>query len=306
LTGRPARGIIVWRRENAVREARQMGDREGPVGIFDSGVGGLSVMREIVRRLPDEDVVFFADTVHCPYGRRTHEEIQQLVRGIVGFLVFQGAKIVVVACNTASAAALHQVRETFETPIVGMEPAVKPAAERSGRRIVGVMATEATFQGALFASLVERFASGVEVLTRTCPGLVEQVEKGLVTADATREMLEICLRPMLDAGVDSVVLGCTHYPFLRALIGEIVGDGVEIIDPSSAVARQTARVLRREGLLSEKGPGRYRFYTTGDPQRFERLLEELTDLKGPVMAAEWVEGTIKTHAGQGHMSEIGS
>jgi glutamate racemase len=296
LTGGPGGGIILWRKEESVLGARQMGDREGPVGVFDSGVGGLSVMREIVRQLPDEDVLFFADTAHCPYGRRAHEEILQLVRGIVRFLLSQGAKIVVVACNTASAAALHQVRQSFETPIVGMEPAVKPAAERSGSRVVGVLATEATFQGALFASLIERFASDVEVLTRACPGLVEQVEAGLVRADTTREMLETYLRPMLDAGVDSVVLGCTHYPFLRALVREIVGDGVEIIDPSAAVARQTARVLRREGLLREEGPGRCRFYTTGDPQRFERLLGELTDLEGPVLPAAWVEGTIKIQA----------
>jgi glutamate racemase len=296
LTGGAGGGIILWRREDDVLGARQMGDREGPVGVFDSGVGGLSVMREIVRQLPGEDLVFFADTAHCPYGRRTHEEIERLVWGIVGSLVSEGAKIVVVACNTASAAALHQVRQSFEIPIVGMEPAVKPAAERSGSRVVGVLATEATFQGALFASLIERFASGVEVLTRACPGLVEQVEAGLVTADTTREMLETYLRPMLDAGVDSVVLGCTHYPFLGALIGEIVGDGVEIIDPSAAVARQTARVLRREGLLNEKGTGRCRFYTTGDPRRFERLLAELTNLEGPVLGARWVEGTIEIQA----------
>lgn len=283
-----------------------MGDRNGPLGIFDSGVGGLSVMREVVRQLPAEDVVFLADTVHCPYARRTYEEIQRLVQGVVGFLVSQGAKIVVMACNTASAAALRDVRESFETPIVGMEPAVKPAAERSGSRIVGVMATEVTFQGDLFASLIERFASDVVVLTRTCPGLVEQVEEGLVAADTTRKMLEDHLRPMLDAGVDSLVLGCTHYPFLLPLIREITGDGVEIVDPSSAVARQTARVLRREGLLREKGPGRHSFYTTGNPQRFARLLAELTDLEGPVLPAEWTEGAIRVLAGQGHVSGIGN
>jgi glutamate racemase len=281
---------------------RQMGDRSGPVGIFDSGVGGLSVMREIVRELPAEDVVFLADTVHCPYGRRTCEEIQRLAQGAVGFLVSQGAKIVVIACNTASAVALRHVRESFETPIVGMEPAVKPAAERSGSRVVGVMATEVTFQGDLFASLMERFSSDVVVLTRTCPGLVEQVEAGLVAADATRKMLEDHLRPMLDADVDCLVLGCTHYPFLLPLIREITGDGVEIVDPSPAVARQTARVLRREGLLRGKGPGRHSFYTTGDPQHFARLLAKLTDLEGPIMAAEWTEGAIRVLADQGRVS----
>jgi glutamate racemase len=283
-----------------------MGGRNGPVGIFDSGVGGLSVMREVVRQLPAEDVVFFADTVHCPYGRRTQEEIQRLAEGAVGFLVSQGAKIVVMACHTASAAALRDVRESFETPIVGLEPAVKPAAERSGSRVVGVMATEVTFQGGLFASLTERFASDVVVLTRTCPGLVEQVEEGLVAADSTRKMLEDHLRPMLDEGVDSLVLGCTHYPFLLPLIREITGDGVEIVDPSPAVAHQTARVLRGEGLLREKGPGRHSFFTTGNPQRFALLLAELTDLAGPVLPAEWMEGTIKVLAGEGYVGGIES
>jgi glutamate racemase len=280
-----------------------MGDREGPVGILDSGVGGLSVMKEIVRELPHEDVLFFADTVHCPYGRRTHGEIQQLVRGIVDFLESQGAKTVVVACNTASAAALRHLRASFEMPIVGMEPAVKPAAERTDSKIVGVIATEATFQGALFASLVERFASDIDVLTRSCPGLVEQVEAGLVTAPTTREMLKTYLGPMVDAGVDSLVLGCTHYPFLRPLMQEIVGDEVEIIDPGSAVARQTARVLRTGGLLREEGRGRHVFYTSGNPRRFARLLKQLTELRGPVLAAEWVGGVIRIPAGQAHVDD---
>jgi glutamate racemase len=287
-------GIIVWCGVEVVLRARQMGDDKGPVGILDSGVGGLSVMNEVVRELPHEDVLFFADRIHCPYGRRTHEEIQEFARGIVGFMVSQDAKIVVVACNTASAAALQDLRGRFDVPIVGMEPALKPAAERSGSRIVGVIATEVTFQGALFASLIERFAEGVDVMTRSCPGLVEQVEAGLVAAPTTREMLRACLAPMVDAGVDSFVLGCTHYPFLRPLMEEILGDGVEILDPSLAVARQTARVLKKEGLLRERGKGRYAFYTSGRPDRFARMLGQLTGLRGPVLAVEWVGEAIRT------------
>jgi glutamate racemase len=269
-----------------------MSGHSGPIGIFDSGVGALSVMNEISRELPQEDVVCFADSVHCPYGRRSHDEIQRLANGIVTFLLSEGAKVIVVACNTASAAALHHLRETFSVPIVGMEPAVKPAVERTDSKIVGVMATEATFQGTLFASLVERFASDVEVLTQTCPGLVEQVEAGLIEEAATMEMLRRYVQPMVEAGVDSLVLGCTHYPFLKPLIREIVGEDVEIVDPSAAVARQTRRVLARDGLVGERQCGRHAFYTTGDPEVFARLLEELTDLRGPVLGARWLKGEV--------------
>jgi glutamate racemase len=264
----------------------------GSIGIFDSGVGGLSVMREMAKELPQEDVVCFADSVHCPYGRRSHDEIQRLARGIVTFLLSQGAKVIVVACNTGSAAALHHLRETFSVPIVGMEPAVKPAAERTDSKVVGVMATEATFQGTLFASLVERFASDVEVLTQTCPGLVEQVETGRIEEAATMEMLRRYVQPVVDAGVDSLVLGCTHYPFLKPLIREIVGEDVETVDPSAAVARQTRRVLARDGLVGEGECGRHVFYTTGDPEVFARLLEGLTDLRGPVLGVRWLQGEV--------------
>jgi glutamate racemase len=274
-----------------------MTDGEGPVAILDSGVGGLSVMREVARELPHEDVLYFADSIHCPYGRRTYEEIQELTTGVVHFLVSQGAKIVVVACNTASAAALEDLRQRFEVPIVGMEPALKPAAERSGSRIVGVIATEATFQGALFASLIERFSDGVEVLAHSCPGLVEQVEAGLVAEPTTREMLRACLAPMVEAGVDSLVLGCTHYPFLRPLMEEILGEAVEIFDPSLAVARQTARLLEKNGLIRERGGGRYAFYTSGPTNHFAWMLEQLTELRGPVLAAEWAEGVVRGTGG---------
>lgn len=268
--------------------------QSGAIGIFDSGVGGLSVMNEIAKELPQEDVVYFADSVHCPYGRRTYQEIERLARGVVTFLLSQAAKVIVVACNTASTAALYHLRETFSVPIVGMEPAVKPAAERTDSKVVGVIATEATFQGALFASLVERFASDIEVLTQACPGLVERVEAGFIEDAVTKEMLSEYLQPMLGAGIDSLVLGCTHYPFLKPLMREIVGGELEIIDPSLAVAQQTGRVLGREGLLREGGPGRYTFYTSGDPQVFARLIEGLTSLKGAVLGARWTGGEIVT------------
>ena len=196
--------------------ARVIVAETGASGIIDSGVSGLSVMTEIVRELPQEDVLFFADSAHCPYGRRTHAEIQRLAQGIVAFLLSEGAKIIVVTCKAAPAASLSHLRETFEVAIVGMEPAVEPAAERTDSRVVGAMATEATFQGALFTSLLERFAAGVEVLPRTCPGLVGQVEAGLIDAPSTRQMLETQLEPLVQAGVDSPVFGLHACSLLAA------------------------------------------------------------------------------------------
>jgi len=246
------------------------------IGVFDSGVGGLSVLREIWAQLPDESTLYFADTAHCPYGSRSAEEICDLAVRITDFLVQRGAQVVVVACNTASAAALHHLRERFSVPIVGMEPAVKPAAERTRVGKVGVMATPVTFQGELFARLLERYANGVEVLTQVCPGLVQQVEAGKLDDPETDRLLRLYLEPMVEAGVDSLVLGCTHYPFLREAIARIVGPHVDIIDPAPAVARQTARVLEQHGLRAvERGPALRLFYTSGDPRAFEDIAGRL-------------------------------
>ncbi len=238
-------------------------------------------MRELAQQLPHEDIIYFADTANCPYGPRSLEEIRGLTQAINSFLLAQGCKIIVVACNTASAAALYHLRERFEVPIVGMEPALKPAAQETETKVVGVIATQATFQGELFASLVQRFASGVTVLEGVCPGLVEEVEAGKLDAPQTEAILRHCLEPMLEKGIDALTLGCTHYPFLIPIIKKIVGPQVKIIDPSPAVARQTKRVLEREGLLNHTPRRvRYTFYTTGNPETFATLQKRLTDLPG--------------------------
>ena len=250
-----------------------------PIGIFDSGVGGLSVLRALRRELPHEDLLYLADQAHVPYGPRPLLEVRRYAEGITRFLLAQGAKVIVVACNTASAAALHYLRQRFpETPFVGMEPAVKPAAERTQSGVVGVLATPATFQGQLYASVVERFAQGTALLEHTCPGLVQQIEKGDLHGPQTRAILEEALQPMLAQGMDTVVLGCTHYPFVIPLIQEIVGPEVRVIDPAPAVARQTRRVLAQRGALraSEAGPGKVTLLTTGaQPAAFARLAAQL-------------------------------
>lgn len=262
--------------------------REGPIGVFDSGVGGLSVMREIAKKLPHEDVIYFADTANCPYGSRSLEEIRGLTQAIVSFLLAHHCKIIVVACNTASAAALHHLRGRFQVPIVGMEPAVKPAAQETETRVVGVIATQATFQGELFASLIQRFATDVTLLEGVCPGLVEQVEAGKLDDPQAEAILRHCLEPMLENGIDALTLGCTHYPFLIPTIKKIAGPQVKIIDPSPAVARQTKRVLEREGLLNlAHRRGRYTFYTTGNPETFATLQKGLTNLPGETKGVHW-------------------
>jgi glutamate racemase len=260
------------------------------VGVFDSGVGGLSVWREIARQLPNENTVYFADQGHIPYGPRPMEEIGSFSQAIVLFLLERHCKLIVVACNAASAAALQDLRRQFPgVPFVGMEPAVKPAAEHTHTRKVGVLATPATFQGKLFASVVERFASGVGLVNQVCPGLVEQVEAGRLDTPDTLAMLRQYLSPVLDAGADTIVLACTHYPFLSPAIKSIAGPDVEVIDPSPAIARQVRRVLEQQQLLAPLGQtGRHVFYTTGDPLAFSGLLRQLTGVvSGDVQSANW-------------------
>lgn len=258
------------------------------IGVFDSGVGGLSVVREITAQLPAQPLVYLADQAHAPYGQRSLTEIRALSEGITHFLLRQGARLIVVACNTASAAALRWLRSQFpDIPFVGMEPAVKPAVLRTHTRHVGVIATAATFQGELFASLLDRFGSDVAVHTQICPELVPLVEAGELNSTRARAAVQEYLAPLLAAGIDELVLGCTHYPFLRPLIEEVAGPWVEVIDPAPAVARQVGRVLAQRGWLTEGEQVVHRFYTTGSPPHFQAALLNLLRLNAPVEQATW-------------------
>lgn len=269
--------------------------RPDPLGVFDSGVGGLSIVREIRRQLPAESVLFFADQGHVPYGNRSLEEVRTFSSGIVRFLLDQGAKAIVVACNTASAAALHTLRAEFsDTPIVGMEPAVKPAAETTKTQRVGVLATPATFQGALFASVVERFAQGVEVIESTAPGLVDQIEAGVLAGSTTRAIVQEALAPILQRGADTLVLACTHYPFVIPLLQEVAGPTLRIIDPAPAIARQTGRVLESRGLAQTSSvKGDLALWTSGDPSRLALAVERLIGESRPAKRADWTQGMLR-------------
>jgi glutamate racemase len=260
-----------------------------PIGIFDSGVGGLSIVRQIRLQLPGEDLVFLADQAHVPYGPRPLDQVREFSVAITRFLLEQRAKLIVVACNTASAAALHHLRREFPTvPFVGMEPAVKPAAESTRTRHVGVLATPATFQGELFASVVERFASGVEVLPVTLPGLVERIEAGDLDGPETRRIVETALRPLLERGVDRLVLACTHYPFVIPLVEDIAGPGIDVIDPSPAIARQAGRLLDDRRLRSpHTDGGGLRLLSTADGHALQRMARRLIGEAGTAFEARW-------------------
>lgn len=265
-----------------------MGDTR-PIGVFDSGVGGLSVWREIARQLPHEDTIYFADQIHIPYGPRSLEQIRGFSEAITRFLLDRGCKAIVVACNTASAAALQYLRATFpQVPFVGMEPAVKPAAETTHTGVVGVLATPATFQGALFASVVERFANGVRLINQICPGLVEQVESGKLDTPDTDAMLRGFLGPIVEGNADTIVLACTHYPFVVESIRRIVGPGINVIDPSPAIARQTGRLIdERQASAPKTRVGRHTFYTSGEREAFRAALERLLRSVSDVRVATW-------------------
>ncbi len=267
-----------------------------PIGVFDSGVGGLSVLRALRAELPQEHFLYVADQANVPYGPRSLEEVRALAEGITRYLLGRGVKAVVVACNTASAAALHHLREAFpDTPFVGMEPAVKPAAETTRSGVVGVLATPATFQGKLYASVVERFARGTRLLEHTCPGLVQEIEAGRPTGETARAILTAALQPMLAEGMDTVVLGCTHYPFAIPLIQEIVGENVRVIDPAPAVARQTRRVLAaRAALNAPKARGSVTFYTTGSaPAATAAVMRRLWGAPVEVQRLQWHNGQLE-------------
>lgn len=260
-----------------------MAERSAPIGVMDSGVGGLSVLAEIRRLLPNETLWYVADCGHVPYGEKSPDYIRNRCRRIAGFFHEQGAKAMVLACNTATVAAVADLRAHYPGwPLVGMEPAVKPAAAATRSGVVGVLATTGTLQSAKFAALLDRFASDVRVITQPCPGLVELIETGDLASHALRERLQGYVEPLLGAGCDTLILGCTHYPFLRPLLAQLVPAHVAIIDTGAAVARQLHRLLEGADLLAT-GPARdTQLWTSGDPASLLGVLPVLWGQPGSV------------------------
>lgn len=250
------------------------------IGVMDSGIGGLSVLREIHRLLPDNPTIYVADQGNLPYGPRPVNEIRTFVHAIADFLIAQNVAVIVIACNTASAAALYYLREVFPNiPIVGMEPALKPAAEITQSGIVGVLSTRTTAEGEPYQRLLSRYGEQVHVITQVAPELVTIAEAQSQHTPESRTAIAETLRPMLDAGVDAIALACTHFPFVADAIQSIAGKGVHLIDPAPAVARQTARVLSAD-VIAEPVPNTY--FTSGDLTNFRHMLKLLVGIDAEV------------------------
>lgn len=247
-----------------------------PIGVFDSGVGGISTLRELVALLPNERFLYYGDDVHAPYGVRPTEEVRQLTANCIDELIGEGVKAVVLACNTATAAAASYLRARYpELPIIGAEPALKPAV-MAGHRKIGVMATPTTLRESKFRTLAERFGSSAEILPLPAPGLVELIEQDIRSGEVLDELLTGLLSPALEGGMDALVLGCTHYPFVRQAIQKLVGDGVKLYDGNRGIALQTARSLAAAGI--EALPGqvcpsdeRVTFYRNGHREAYFSL-----------------------------------
>jgi glutamate racemase len=256
--------------------SQAMTDDRRPIGLFDSGLGGLSVLAAMRAALPAERFLYLADQANAPYGDRSPEEILVRAEKLTAWLLERGAKMVVVACNTASAQALDLLRGRYpEIPFVGMEPAVKPAAAQSRTKVIGVLATTGTLNAHRFASLVVRHAAGVKVVERACPGLADMVERGECDGPEAEKLVRRFVEPVLAAGADTLVLGCTHYTFLATVVRQVAGPGVEVIDPCGAVAAQATRVLQSVGAAPATDIGDAQYFTTTDPQLLSHALARL-------------------------------
>jgi len=249
---------------------------DAPIGVFDSGVGGISVLQHIHALLPHEQLLYVADSKYAPYGSKTPEEIQSRCFGLADFLIAKGAKAIVVACNTATAAAIDLMRAKYTLPIIGMEPAVKPAAAASKNGVIGVLATVGTLKSAQFAGLLESYGRNVKVVTQGCIGLVECIERGELGSGTTLSLLEQYCKPLLDEGADTIVLGCTHYPFVKPLIRQIVGDDVALIDTGAAVAKHLQKRLAALDLLTQQyQAGTVKFWTNSQSVDAKLVIEAL-------------------------------
>ncbi|HSI38038.1 MAG TPA: glutamate racemase [Methylotenera sp.] len=248
-----------------------------PIGVLDSGVGGISVLKHIYTLLPHEQLLYVADSKYAPYGNKTQDEIRARCFEIADFLIAKNVKALVVACNTATAAAIDELRARYTLPIIGMEPAVKPAAEASKNGIIGVLATVGTLKSAQFAALLESYGRNVKVVTQACVGLVECIERGELNSNSTLELIQRYCKPLLDEGADTIVLGCTHYPFVKPLIVQVVGENVTLIDTGAAVAKQLQKRLQEFDLLADasRQTADVTFWTNSETENARQVIEQL-------------------------------
>jgi glutamate racemase len=249
-----------------------------PIGIFDSGVGGISVLKEIRKLLPMESINYLGDSSNCPYGSKNQEDTLSLAKKNIEFLLKRNCKLIVVACNTVTAVAIDDFRSKYKVPFIGMEPALKPASLQTKSKKIGVLATQNTFNGRLFKQTFEKYGNGIDVFVQPGYGLVELVENGDHNSEKAKNLLEKYLLPMLEKGADTIVLGCTHYPFLKPIIKKITNNLVTIIDPSNAVAIQTKKILVEKNLiLKQNNDPEFHFFTTGEKKITQNILSRSMD-----------------------------
>ena len=251
------------------------------IGIFDSGVGGLSVFREIRKVLPEQSYIYYSDNAHCPYGEKSREYIIDRARKITSFLLEKGCRIIVVACNTATAAAIKALRDEFPVKFIGMEPAIKPAVQSTHTGVIGVLATSGTLKATKYLDTREKWAHDVEIAEHIGQGFVELVENGEVCGENAEKVVSASLMPLLDAGADTIVLGCTHYPFLSDTICKVAKEHfpqrpINVIDPAPAVARHLLEVMQNEGI-PKSSPRRYsiELHSSGDPRGLQRTFNTI-------------------------------
>lgn len=275
---------LFMNQTNTIPPATQAFDFKGSIGVFDSGVGGLSVLKAIRAALPNEDLVYVADSGHAPYGDQSESHITQRTMTVGSWLAEQGVKAITIACNTATVVAAKTLREQTHLPVVAIEPAIKPAVALTRSGVVGVLATSQTVQSESVARLIELYGADKRVLLQACPGWVEQVELADLHSEQTLALVRQFVAPLIAQGADTLVLGCTHYPFLRDAIQQVAGHGVNLIDPAEAVARELSRRLEEVAALlpsgADKAFGRVQFFTTGDVAQAQATISQLWD--GPV------------------------
>ncbi|MGN1148081.1 MAG: glutamate racemase [Lachnospiraceae bacterium] len=265
--------------------------REAPIGVFDSGIGGLTVAREIMRQIPNERIVYFGDTARVPYGSKSKETVTKFSRQIVRFLESHDVKTIVVACNTASAYALDELEKEIDIPMIGVvKPGAKVAAETTRNGKIGVIATEATIGSRIYNKYIEELNHNVTIWGKACPLFVPLVEEGLLQDPVTDEIAKRYLGELIDLDIDTLILGCTHYPLIRSTIGRIMGEKVTLVNPAYETARELKEMLSAKGLLNEEAPklgsNQYQFYVSDTTEKFIRFANSI--IKYGILSAKQV------------------
>ena len=265
--------------------------KEAPIGVFDSGIGGLTVVREIMRQIPNEKIVYFGDTARVPYGNKSKETVTRFSRQIVRFLETHDVKTIVVACNTASAYALDELEKEIDIPIIGVvKPGAKVASETTVNGRIGVIATEATIGSRIYNQYIQQLKPDTTIWGKACPLFVPLVEEGLREDPVTDEIAKRYLSELIDLDIDTLILGCTHYPLIRSTIGKIMGDKVNLVNPAYETARELKEMLAEKGLLNEKEPelgsNRYQFYVSDTTEKFIRFANSI--IKYGILSAKQI------------------